>query len=230
MFLSLAAEIALRQILKLDGEIFHASAHLADARAENVVEDGSRDGCGEPDGGSDQRFGNAGRNRAKTCAAGIAESSEGVDYAPHGAEETNEWRYRSHRCQPIHVQLELSDFFADSQLQATLNRVFVDQRPTLLNLTFNLTVPEIEDGDQWGGAELLAGYCDGLQIIGLAEGAKKVSILAARAAENAAFREHDGPREQREENQDGDDSQGNRPKILNDVPKCKVRRRQQKRQ
>src|SRR5579875_2562240 len=65
----LAAEIAFRQILELDGEVFHARTHLSDTRAEHFVEDSRGDGSRESDGSGYQCFGDPGRDRAQTRAA-----------------------------------------------------------------------------------------------------------------------------------------------------------------
>ena len=61
----LSAEITFRKVLEFDGEIFHASAHFADARTEDVVEDCGRNSCCKSYCGGDQRFGDAWRNGAK---------------------------------------------------------------------------------------------------------------------------------------------------------------------
>ena len=53
---TLSAEIPLREVLKLDGEVFHARAHFFDARSEHVIENGGRNCRRKSNSRRHQRF------------------------------------------------------------------------------------------------------------------------------------------------------------------------------
>src|SRR5947209_14443504 len=79
-------------IEKFEAEVVHARAEFADLLHVLVVGDHGRN-CRKQTGGSgDQRLGNSRCDGTQGCSAGIAESLEGVDDAPHRTEKSYEWR------------------------------------------------------------------------------------------------------------------------------------------
>src|SRR5579875_579985 len=113
---TLTAEIPLCEVLKLDGEIFHARAHLLDARAEYVVEDRRWNGGCQADCGGHQRFRNAGSNGPQAGASGVAEPLKRIDDAPNRSEQADKRRRGRHRGEPVHIHLELRYLFTSAEL------------------------------------------------------------------------------------------------------------------
>ena len=90
-------------------------------------------------------------------------------------------RYRGSGSQPVHTALQPGDFFADSELERAFQREFVGQRTSGFHLPVDLAVSEIEDGNQRRDAELLARDGDRVHAVGLAKGAQKLGVRAARS-------------------------------------------------
>src|SRR5271165_5561101 len=84
----------LRQIEKLQREVFHSAAEFLDGAAKPVEEDCRRNGGGETQRGSDQSFGNSGRHGSQAGAAGGPQTLKRIDDSPNGAEQTDEGRNR----------------------------------------------------------------------------------------------------------------------------------------
>src|SRR6185312_9491514 len=80
---------AFKRIQQLQREIVAACRELLDLVTERVVSDNGRNGGKQPGGGRDQRLRNAGRDRPQGSGAGGAQPLEGVNNAPHGAEQAD---------------------------------------------------------------------------------------------------------------------------------------------
>src|SRR5690348_26756 len=78
---------ALKGVEQFEREVVAACGELLDLVAEGVVGDYRGNGGKEAGRGGDQRLGDAGRNRAQGSRARGAESLEGVNDAPHRAEQ-----------------------------------------------------------------------------------------------------------------------------------------------
>ena len=92
-------------------------------------------------------------------------------------------------------------------------REFIGHRASGFYLPVDLAVAEIEDGDQRRDAELLARDGDRVHAVGLAEGAQKLRVRAARVAEPGPFGEDDGPRKHREDEKDREHGPGHRSGV-----------------
>src|SRR6201987_1479089 len=84
---TLSAEIPLRQILELDGEVFHPRAHFLYARSKNVVEDRGRNSSSQPDRGRHEGFRNTRRNGSQARTPGIPKTLKRINDAPNGSKQ-----------------------------------------------------------------------------------------------------------------------------------------------
>src|SRR5579872_4676297 len=114
------SEAAFRQVQKLHGKVVHARAHFADLLAENVVEDGCRNGGDESDGCGNQRFRNARPESAQAGCALRSESLKGLNDAQHRAQQPDKRGHRRSGRQLVHITFQLGDLLADAELQGTL--------------------------------------------------------------------------------------------------------------
>src|ERR1051326_4035412 len=84
---------ALDEIQQLEREVIHARAKLLQAVNVVVVRDDGGNGREQPGGGGDERFGNTRGYGAQRRGAGVAQSLESVNNAPHRSEQADERSY-----------------------------------------------------------------------------------------------------------------------------------------
>jgi len=101
---------------EFEGEVVQALRQIANVLQEIVVGDEGRNGSEEAGGGGDEGFGDAGSNRPEAGSAGGAETREGVNDAPNGAEEANERSDAGGGSQPGHAFFDATNFFGRSEL------------------------------------------------------------------------------------------------------------------
>src|SRR5581483_3566268 len=82
----LPLESSFGQVQEFELKILHARAKLFDRIAEQVVENGSRNGRSETQRGGDRCLGNSRRDRPQAGSTRSPELLEGINDAPHGPE------------------------------------------------------------------------------------------------------------------------------------------------
>ena len=167
-------------------EVVHARGELAKLRGELVVADDRGDRDGQAGGGGDQRFRDAGCDRAQGGGAGGAEAVEGVDDAHDGSEEPDEGRDRGDGGEPGHARFHRGEGFGGGGHGGALERGGVAGQAAAAALALVLVIDLDEDGDQRAGLELLGDGGDFRQAAGLAEDAEEAGALLAGAARSCA--------------------------------------------
>jgi hypothetical protein len=98
------------------GKSVETLCEIANVLKEVVVGDQGRDGGEKSGGGGDECFGDAGSDGAKAGRAGSAETGEGVNDAPNGAEETDEGSDACGGGKPGHALFDAPNFFGGGEL------------------------------------------------------------------------------------------------------------------
>jgi len=103
------------------GQVFYVLQEL-------IVENYGGNGGDQTGRSGQQRFGDSGGDGAKAGGAGVAETGEGVNDAPHRTEETYEWGYRAGGGEPRH-----SSFSTRRTSSALATCMFAVTAPKLFN-------------------------------------------------------------------------------------------------
>jgi len=101
---------------KFKDESVQALGEIANVLEEIVVGDEGRDGGEEPRGGGYKGFGDPGSDSTKARGAGGAETREGVNDAPDGAEETDEGSNAGGGGEPGHPLFHATYFLGGGEL------------------------------------------------------------------------------------------------------------------
>ena len=97
--------------------------------------------------------------------------------------------------EPTHILFQAGDFFAGADLEAAFDSGAVIELLAGTDLAVDFGVAIVVDGDEGGGGELFAGGGDGVEPVGLAEGAKEFVVFVAGLTKTAPFAKDDGPGE-----------------------------------
>jgi hypothetical protein len=197
---------------ELGGESVEALSEVANELKEIIVGDEGRDGGKEPRGSGDEGFGDARCDRAQAGGARSAESGEGVNDAPDGAEQADEGSDTCGGGKPGHALFDAADFFGGSKLHADddgLNAFNFcggsgGAGGSELALEFAIT-GSVDVGERRAGGDesLGVGYS-----LGGAENFEKLVGLATDAAEEAELLEDHGPGDQGKEKKKEKDGAG----------------------
>src|SRR3954470_7959635 len=209
-------EIPLGQVEEFEHEVVHPRAQPAHVLGEVVVGDEGGNGGGEAGGGVDQRLGDAGGHGHDRGRALEADVVEGLHDAPHRAKKADERgggggggeeaRPAGHRLQldvdgPRQRPFEGGD--RGDAVSPFLARPL--RRRGVLDLTVDFGVARLEDAHERRGAELAGDGVDLAEALAAVEGLHELLALPAGAAEVHQLAEDDGPRAEREEDQDAED-------------------------
>ena len=190
------------------GEGVQAQSEIANVLEEIVVGDEGGDGGEESRSGGDEGFGDAGSDGAKAGRTGSAETGEGVNDAPDGAEETDERSDASGGGEPGHTFFDAANFVGGCQLHADGDGLkglnFLRSGiPSAghLGLKFAITGGvNVGEGGTGGDESLRIG-----DALGGAKDFEELVALPADAAEEAEFLENQRPGDERKEQEDGQD-------------------------
>ena len=187
---------------EFQGEGVEALRQIANVLKEIVVGDEGRDSGEKAGGGSNQRFGDTGSNRAKTGGAGSAKSGEGVDDAPNSAEESDEGGNASGGGEPGHTFFRAANFFGRGELHADGHRLNAFHflwggRAGIGDLALQFAVAgsvDVGEGRAGGDESLRIG-----DAFGGAKDSEELVALASDASEKAKLLKDKRPRDEREE-------------------------------
>ena len=178
-----------------------------------VVKNNGRNGGYQAGSGGEERFRNTGCDSAQARGSGGAESREGVDDAPHGAEESDERRDGTGGGEPGHAFFSAANLFRGGQLHINRDGLEAFQfaagigvAGSSANLALEFTIAKGVNGGVRG-----AGGGQGLGVgdaVGGAKNAKKLIAFAFDAAEEAKFLEDHGPRDDGEDQEKRENSTG----------------------
>jgi hypothetical protein len=190
------------------GEGVEAIGQIANVLEEVVIGNECGDSGEEARGGGDKGFSDTWGDGAKAGGAGSAEAREGVNDAPDGAEETDEGSDASGCGQPRHTLFDAANFLGGCQLHADrdgLERFHFGGRRIAsarhLGLKFAIAGGvNVGKGRAGGDESLRIG-----DAFGGAENFEELIALTPNASEQAELLEDESPRDQREEEQDGED-------------------------
>jgi hypothetical protein len=197
-----------------------ALRQIADALQKMVVEDNRWDGHEEAGGGSDERFGDAGRHGSEAGSAGISESRKGVDDAPDGTEKADERRDGAGCGEPRHAFFDAANFFRGSKLHADGDGLEAFQfacglRITSAHLAQEFAIArriDVREGRSGCGERLRIGdaFCG-------AKDAEELVALTANAAEHAEFLKDHGPGDDGKNPEQDQNAAGNPARLRKNV-------------
>jgi hypothetical protein len=187
---------------------------------EIVVGDEGGDSGEKAGGGSNQRFGDTGSNRAQTGGAGSAKSGEGVDDAPNSAEESDEGGNASGGGEPGHTFFRAANFFGRGELHADGHRLNAFHflwggRAGIGDLALQFAVAgsvDVGEGRAGGDESLRIG-----DAFGGAKDSEELVALASDASEKAKLLKDKRPRDEREEQKKAKNAASDPSGLLNDV-------------
>jgi len=110
--------LSFNQVEHLQREVVIARRHFANGANDEVVGDHRRNGCSQAGSGGNQSFGNSRGDRAQSCRASRAESVEGIDDSPDGAEQSDKRRNGAGNRKPRNIAFEASDLLEDATCMA----------------------------------------------------------------------------------------------------------------
>lgn len=202
------------------GKGIEALGQFANVLKKLVVENDGWDGDKEAGGGSDKRFGDAGRHGAQACSASVAEAREGVNDAPDGTEKTDEGRHRAGGSEPGHALFGAAHFLRGSELHADGNGLQALQfsgglRIASADLAQELAIASIVNGRKRrarGSERLRISYA-----FCRAKDADELIALTADTAEKAELLENHGPGNNGENSEQDQDTASNRASLRKDV-------------
>src|SRR6185437_9954288 len=169
---------------------------IANQRGDSDEEAGRRrdEGCRD-----------AGCDRAQGSRARGAQTVEGVHDAHDRAEEADEGRGAGDGGEPRHALLHVGEGLGAGGERGAFERGWIAGQTAPAGLALVFVVDLDEDRDQRTGLELFRYGRDLRQPARLAESTEEACTLLAGAREGPPFGQHDGPREEAEEQQDDED-------------------------
>lgn len=187
---------------------------VANILQELIIKDYGWDGGDQTRCGGEERFRNTRRDGAQAGGTRGAESREGVDDAPDGAEESDKGRDGAGGGEPGHAFFGAANFFSGGELHIYCDGLEAFQFAAGIGITgagadlaLKFTVAKSVDGGVRGtGGGQGLGVGDSMSG---AEDAEKLVAFAFDAAEETKFLEDHGPRddgenEEKRENSTGD--------------------------
>ena len=159
-----------------------------------------------------------GATARRLAVSRVAQSGEGVHHAPHRAEESDEWRYRSDRRQPGHSALEPPHLVSRGHLHLDAHRAGVlhlaAARICPIQLRPQFRVTRVVNRDQRSAA----GPCAQRSRIGQRaagpEHLQKTVGLAINPAQLNRFLKDDRPGKDGKEYQDSEDNARHTARLL----------------
>jgi len=183
-----------------------------------VVEDDGRNRDEQAGSRGQERFGNTGRDRAKACRVGVAETGKGVDDAPNRAKEADERRHRTGRCKPRHSFFGAADFFRRRDLHVGSDGLQAFQfwrlvgAGSVADLALKFPISGSVDRSKWR-----ARRGESLRISDAASGAEdaqKIIAFATDATEEPELLKNHAPGDDRKQKKNRDDNARNPTGIL----------------
>ena len=202
---------------EFSAEVVHAVGEVAELGGELVVADDGGDGDEDSGGGGDEGFGDAGGDGAEGGCAGCAEAVKGVDDAHDGAEEADEGADVGDGGEPGDALFHKGEGFGGGGGGGALEAGGVAGKAAAVGLPEVFVVDFGEDGDEWGGLELLGDGGDFREAAGFAEGSEETGALGAGAREGSEFGDHDGPGEEAQEGEQEEDGEGDGAGVVEDL-------------
>ena len=169
---------------------------IANLLQKLVVENNGWNGGEKSGGGGDKGFGDARRDRAKAGGACIAETGEGVDDAPNGAEKADEGCDGAGGGEPGHALFDATNFVGGGELHADLHGVKAFELAGRMGIAGRKLALEFAKTGGVDGGEGRAGGRKGLRVgdtTGGAEDAEELVAFATDAAEETGFLQDHGP-------------------------------------
>ncbi len=151
----------------------------------------------ETGGGGDQRLGDSRGDRPQGRCARGAQPVEGIDDAPHRAEQPDKWRHRAGGRQPWQTPLQPRQLFRRRDLRRPLHG-HDTQRSRLAAQLFHRP---FQHRNQRARLELLGHRRHLLQPPALAEGPQEARTLHFGAPHGAPLGQDHGPGEEAEDQQ-----------------------------
>jgi len=192
---------------ELKGEGVEALRKIANVLEEIVVGDKGRDGGKEASGGGDKSFRDAGSDSTEAGSAGGAQTGEGVDDTPDGAEKTDERGDAGGGGEPGHAFFGAADFVSRSELHADRNGLEgFDSGGRRMAGASHLRLQLAVAGGVHVG-ERRAGGDDTLRVgdtFGGTKNSEELVALTTDTAEEAHFLEDEGPGNQGKEKEDAE--------------------------
>src|SRR5205807_458483 len=183
-----------------------------------VVEDYRRNHSSQTGSSGDQGLGNARRNCAQGSRASGAQAVKRVNDSPDRSEKSDEGRDCPRGGQPGKLALQAAELLRTGNLHGALDRVqAADPTARIAQLPAIFIVSAFKDGNERTGRILMGRRRHIGQPHGLAEGADKAAALPASTVEAAPFGENDGPTEKAEDEQNNEDSFGDRTALQNKI-------------
>ncbi len=191
------------------GESVEALGEITDVLEKIVVGDEGGDGGEQSGGGGNEGFGDAGGDGAQASRTGSAEARKSINDAPDSPEETDEGSDAGGGGKPRHPLFDAADFVGGCKLHADgngLKRFHLLRRGIAgaghLRLKFAIAGGvDIGKGRTGGDESLRIG-----DALGGTEDLEELVALAADAAEETEFLEDKGPRDERKEQENGEDN------------------------
>src|SRR5450830_149055 len=210
---SLLARLALQDVGEFLDEAFEADRQAVDVVRKTVVGNHGWNGSEQADGGSDQCFGNAGRDGGQGGLLYVGQAAEGIHDAPHGTEQADVGRDGTDgseegqvRFQCIHFTLEGSAHGAAGAVEhgADVQRFAWAIRSLALD---EFAHAGVEDAGQRAALVAVAAgaLVQRMQVAAGPEAAFKFDGLTARLAHRKHLAENIGPAGQGDQQQQGHD-------------------------
>jgi len=184
---------------EFEGEGVETLRQIANVLQEMVVGNKGGDRGKEAGGSGDEGLGDAGSNRAETSSSGGSQAREGVDDAPNGAEQADEWSNTGGGGEPGHSFFHAAHFFGSGELHGDGHGLkalhFLRRRIASacdLRLEFAITSGvDIGKGRARGDKALRIG-----NALGGTEKFEEMVALTADASKDAELLENKGPGDQ----------------------------------